>query len=92
LRDSHAATIMPLPRCQIPILTVAGLIQIAALQRSRRLQVLSSTGFCYRVFHVMLRRYSDLHIFLQLFYRSTYFFRSIPAYGDRSKGRDIEGD
>jgi hypothetical protein len=32
LRDSYAATIMPLPRCQIPILTVAGLIQIAALQ------------------------------------------------------------
>jgi len=31
-RDSYEATIMPLPRCQIPILTVAGLIQIAALQ------------------------------------------------------------
>ena len=32
LRDSYAATIMPLPRCRIPILTVAGLIEIAALQ------------------------------------------------------------
>jgi hypothetical protein len=33
LRDSYAATIMPLPRCRIPILTVAGLIEIAALHR-----------------------------------------------------------
>jgi hypothetical protein len=32
LRDSYAATIMPLPRCRISILTVAGLIEIAALQ------------------------------------------------------------
>jgi hypothetical protein len=32
LRDSYAATIMPLPQCRIPILTVAGLIRIAALQ------------------------------------------------------------
>ena len=32
LRDSYVATIMSLPRCRIPILTVAGLIQIAALQ------------------------------------------------------------
>src|SRR5262249_20161944 len=32
LRDSYPATIMPLPRCRIPILTVAGLIEIAALQ------------------------------------------------------------
>src|ERR1700746_387685 len=31
LRDSYAATMMPLPRCRIPILTVAGLIEIAAL-------------------------------------------------------------
>jgi hypothetical protein len=31
LRDSYPATIMPLPRCRIPILTVAGLIKIAAL-------------------------------------------------------------
>ena len=31
LRDSYPATIMPLPRCRIPILTVAGLIEIAAL-------------------------------------------------------------
>ena len=28
---------MPLPRCRIPILTVAGLIQIAALQRNAML-------------------------------------------------------
>jgi hypothetical protein len=33
LRDSYAATIMPLPRCRIPILTVAGLIEIAVLQQ-----------------------------------------------------------
>jgi len=33
LRDSYAVTIMQLPRCRIPILTVAGLIEIAALHR-----------------------------------------------------------
>src|ERR1700746_3119667 len=33
LRDSYAATIMPLPRCRIPILTVAGLIEIGPLHR-----------------------------------------------------------
>jgi hypothetical protein len=43
LRDSYAATIMPLPRCQIPILTVAGLIQIAALQASEQ-EIRSSAG------------------------------------------------
>jgi hypothetical protein len=32
LRHGYAATIMPLPRCRIPILTVVGLIEIAALQ------------------------------------------------------------
>jgi hypothetical protein len=36
LRDSYAATIMPLPRYRIPILTVAGLIEIAALQERPR--------------------------------------------------------
>jgi DNA replication protein DnaC len=36
LRDSYAATIMPLPRCRISILTVAGLIEIAALHRAAR--------------------------------------------------------
>jgi len=33
LRDSYPATIMPLPRCRIPIRTVAGLIEIAATNR-----------------------------------------------------------
>jgi hypothetical protein len=33
LRNSHPATIMPLPRCRIPILTIAGLIELAALHR-----------------------------------------------------------
>src|SRR6476646_10330436 len=32
LRHGYAATIMPLPRCRIPILTVVGLIEIAARQ------------------------------------------------------------
>jgi len=31
LRDSYPATIISLPRSRIPILTVAGLIEIAAL-------------------------------------------------------------
>jgi hypothetical protein len=37
LRHGYAATIMPLPRCRIPILTVVGLIEIAALQLVERL-------------------------------------------------------
>ena len=37
LRDSYPATIMPLPRCRIPILTVAGLIEIAAPQHTAAL-------------------------------------------------------
>jgi hypothetical protein len=53
LRDSYAATIMPLPRYRIPILTVAGLIEIAALQpahgagRPDDLKQVSGIGGCF---------------------------------------------